>query len=309
MKLEFKKKICEFLGKRNPVFLSQLLFYRHHGYRINLESPSFFSEKLVWLKFYYSVNNDAILAADKYGLHEYISNKGIEDLTVPLIKVYDSVDEVILEDLPNQFVVKKSNASALNAIVLNKDEFSEEQFKTMLSEWMDTDFGLSGAELHYLRAKSRIIVEEYIEDLREDWKIFFINGEAEMIQVNHWIGSPTGSFVGHRETIRLWIDLKGNILEIGRDRGVDNSKFKVGDKITMPSDLNRMIEYGKKIASDFPMVRVDFFHDGNDRLYLGELTFTPGNATEKFNEYIQKSLGEKLILPKDINIKKYIKTQ
>lgn len=43
-----------------------------------------------------------------------------------------------------------------------------------------------------------------------------------------------------------------------------------------------MKEYATKIAQDFKFVRVDFY-EVNNRIYLGELTFTPGAFIFKYN--------------------------
>lgn len=43
-----------------------------------------------------------------------------------------------------------------------------------------------------------------------------------------------------------------------------------------------MKQYATKIAQDFKFVRVDFY-EVNNRIYLGELTFTPGAFIFKYN--------------------------
>lgn len=52
------------------------------------------------------------------------------------------------------------------------------------------------------------------------------------------------------------------------------------DRIELPNELLLMLQYGEKLAENFPFVRVDFFK-GNEQLYLGELTFTPGGGLRK----------------------------
>jgi len=42
-----------------------------------------------------------------------------------------------------------------------------------------------------------------------------------------------------------------------------------------------MKTYAKKLSEDFDFVRVDFYIH-NNTVYLGELTFTPGNAKMQF---------------------------
>jgi hypothetical protein len=43
----------------------------------------------------------------------------------------------------------------------------------------------------------------------------------------------------------------------------------------MPTRFDKMLDYARKLSKDFKFVRVDFYEvDG--RIYLGEMTFTPG---------------------------------
>ena len=51
--------------------------------------------------------------------------------------------------------------------------------------------------------------------------------------------------------------------------------------IEKPKHLDKMIEISKIISKDFPFVRVDFY-ETEDKIYVGELTFTPGGALGKF---------------------------
>lgn len=65
-----------------------------------------------------------------------------------------------------------------------------------------------------------------------------------------------------------------------------------------PRNWLNMIEICKILSSPFPLVRVDLYTD-NKKIYFGELTFYPGNGTDKFYpiEWDYK-LGDMIILPK-----------
>ena len=43
----------------------------------------------------------------------------------------------------------------------------------------------------------------------------------------------------------------------------------------MPTQVDKMLEYAKKLSKEFKFVRVDFY-EVNRRIYLEEMTFTPG---------------------------------
>lgn len=61
--------------------------------------------------------------------------------------------------------------------------------------------------------------------------------------------------------------------------------------------LKQNLSKTKILSRDFPFVRVDFF-EVNEKLYIGEMTFYPGNGMEPFNpcEWDRK-LGNLLKLP------------
>lgn len=58
-----------------------------------------------------------------------------------------------------------------------------------------------------------------------------------------------------------------------------------------------MIEAAKKLASNFTFVRADFYEIDN-KIYLGELTFTPGAFLFKYtNSEDNLKIGNLLALP------------
>jgi hypothetical protein len=64
-----------------------------------------------------------------------------------------------------------------------------------------------------------------------------------------------------------------------------------------------MIEYAKKLSSEFVFVRVDFY-EFNETIYLGELTFTPSNLIFRLKNQEQCiRLGNLIDVKK---IKKYL---
>ena len=59
-----------------------------------------------------------------------------------------------------------------------------------------------------------------------------------------------------------------------------------------PKNVELMVEYSKKLASAFKFVRVDFY-EVNDKVYIGELTFTPGAMVFHYKNYDdEKYIGE-----------------
>ena len=56
-----------------------------------------------------------------------------------------------------------------------------------------------------------------------------------------------------------------------------------------PTNFQLMLEYAEILAEDFEFVRVDLY-DVNDRIYFGELTFSPNGGF--FYSYLTDALDE-----------------
>lgn len=298
MKKSVKEELILKGFKFFPKTMLKIYYKKIFNQTLNLKKPIYYSEKLQWLKFYYAKNELATIAGDKAGIHSYLKEKKLDFLLVPLFKVYDSIDQIDWEELPSRFVMKKSNSSGMNIIVTNKDESSKDKVLQQMEKWIHEDFGVFGGEQHYKNMDSKIVIEHFIDEIEEDWRIFYLNGRAEMIQISHWIDNNKENYSGHKDSYRSFSDIDGKVRHILPDPGVIVNDLSEGDYLAMPSDFNKMIEYGEIIAKDFPLVRVDYFHS-KGKLYIGELTFTPGNGFQKLNEELQLELGNKLELPKE----------
>ncbi|MFV0557894.1 MAG: ATP-grasp fold amidoligase family protein [Enterococcus sp.] len=275
---------------------SKRIFKEKFGYTLDLDNPQTFVEKLNALKLYYASDEQAILAGDKIGLHQYIAQKGLESLAVPMITSVSSIKEIDWEYLPNQFVIKKSNASGFNLIVKDKQSLSIEEVNQTLKAWQMYPFGLTTGEFHYEKMIGEFIIEEYIAEIANDWKIFYCNGSAQLIEFYVWDEAEV--LVGHKKTVYITADITGKILEVDYDEGIDEQtivKYQQMEVIELPSEFAKMLTYGEQLAVDFPFVRVDFFI-GDGRLYLGELTFTPGAGLDEYTAYVNQWMGEKISL-------------
>lgn len=273
------------------------IFKKTFGYDLNLNNPKTFTEKINYLKLYYASEENAVLAGDKVGLHEFLKKKNVIDLTVPMLNVVNSVKKIKWDRLPNQFVIKKSNASGFNLIVENRKKLCIEDLKEILVSWEKQVYGLTTAEPHYRKMPSRFIIEEYLPNIDRDWKIFFCNGEPCMVEAYLW--DEQEKMIGHRKTVYITTDLQGKVLQIDADEELlteSNSEYEALRYIDLPVQFDQMIEYGRILAAEFPFVRVDFFIS-DDRLFLGELTFTPAAGLDNYSEEIERWLGKKIRLP------------
>ena len=263
----------------------EVQFERMCGYKLNLDNPQTFNEKIQWLKLYYR-NPLMTKCADKVGVREYIKEKIGEEYLVPIIGIYNSPDEIDFDSLPDKFVMKVNWGSGQNIIVTDKSKLDIKEAKEKLTNWMkrESNHYFSFFEWCYKDIEPKIIIEEFLDfdDNLIDYKIMCYNGK------------PKNLFTcSERNT-----DLKVTFFDLNWNKLPFNRKYPNSiESIEKPKFFDEMLKLSEKLAGDFPFVRIDFYCV-KDRLYVGEMTFFPGAGHEKFNPVSwDYRLGDLLKLP------------
>lgn len=266
----------------NTKELKEAILNYRRSIKLDFDNPQTLQDKINWLKVY-DVSNTKAIAADKIKVHEYCKEKLGKDICIPILKVYEKPEDINLDELPNKFVLKCNHGYAMNIICNDKtnNEFvtlkkhnvnNQEDCINLCKRWLNQDFGLESLQLHYSLIDRKCFVEEFVNDGHEtltDYKFWCFNGEPIMIEV-----------ISNRYTNKLhdnMYDMNFNILDVEWNSIISN-KNELDDK---PLCLDEMINYSKILSKDFKLVRVDFYVIDN-KPYLGELTFTPGNGYIKF---------------------------
>ncbi len=97
------------------------------GREVNIFSPKRFTDKLQWLKLYW-YDPLAVKCADKYEVRSYIKEKIGESYLNDLLGVYNSVREIDIDKLPNQFVLKGTHGSGFNFICKDKNSVDWDRY-------------------------------------------------------------------------------------------------------------------------------------------------------------------------------------
>ena len=244
------------------------LYYSYFDKNLNLENPKTFNEKINWMKLNYKTEK-ATICADKYEVRKYLEDRGYKWLLNDLIGVYENVDEIDVDKLPNRFVLKATHGSGWNLIVKNKNNIKWNPWKLIMKSWLKQNFYYYGREWVYKNMKPRIICEKYLEDRNGellDYKVYCFNGEPKFIQVDvDRFGNHTGNYY----------DINWNDMPF--QYGYENS----GRIIDKPKNLKEILNISRDLSKEFPHVRVDFY-EVNGKLYFGELTFFTASGTAKF---------------------------
>lgn len=237
-------------------------FRAYLGYKLDLENPKTFNEKLQWLKLY-DRNPAYTQMVDKYAVREYIKNTIGEEYLIPLLGVWDSFDEIDFDELPNQFVLKTNHDSGTVVICKDKKTFDIDAARKKINKRINYNYYYPGREWPYKNVKPKIIAEKFMVDESgyelKDYKFFAFNGEIKALYVatDRQSGIATFDF----------FDLEFNHLPI-KTHGHPNSN----NKLSQPRGFYEMVELAQKLSEGIPHVRVDFY-DINGDVYFGEMTF------------------------------------
>lgn len=251
------------------------------GRKLNLDNPCTFNEKIQWLKVYDTTSLKTTLS-DKYLVREWVKEKIGEQYLVPLLGVWDKFENINLDELPEAFVLKANHGSGWNVIVKDKKSLDWNEIQKKFNYWLTLNFAfVTGLEMQYAGIKPKIIAEEMLktengEDLK-DYKVFVFGGKAKIIQVD------IERQHSHRRNL---YDLDWNYLpySISHPTAPDV-------EIPKPECLEELISVSEILGSGFRHVRVDFYIC-NKKLYFGEMTFTHGSGTEKFDSILfEKEMG------------------
>lgn len=232
------------------------------GYKLNLENPQTYNEKLQWLKLN-DIHPEYGKMVDKIEAKKYVAERIGEEYIIPTLAVYNSVEEIDWDSLPMQFAMKTNHGCGGMVICKDKNQLNIEEAKQILEEALKKDYSKYNHEYPYQFVKRRILVEQYMEDetgeLR-DFKFFCFDGKPYCLFVATDRGSKT------EETKFDFYDMDWNLLPF--TNGHPNS----GKKMSVPQNFEKMKELASKLSKGIPHVRVDFYNI-NGKIYFGELTF------------------------------------
>lgn len=267
VRLEITKKILEFVPDR--IFL-KLKYRGITGKTLDLRNPITYNEKLQWLKLN-DRKHEYTIYVDKFSVREYIEKRIGKEYLIPLIAVYNSVDEIEWDKLPEKFVLKCTHGSGCNIVCTNKKELDIEKVKKDLANWMNRNWFWYGREWPYKNVKPRIICEQFLEGEAgkspEDYKFFCFDGIPKLIQVD------LDRFGEHKQN---FYDSNWNFMDISIHCENDKSS-----KIQKPYNFDKMIEIVKELSRNIPHVRVDLYNL-NGEIFFGELTFYHLSGFAKF---------------------------
>ena len=275
------------LYRISPKLDLKILFRLKLGYKLDLNNPKTYNEKIQWIK----INDKNPLmtkCCDKYAVRDYIEEKGYGKILNKLIWQGFNPDDIPFDSFPNQFVLKVTHGSTFNIICKDKSKLDKDDAIRKCKKWLKAKFIPCYGEWFYGVEPPRIIVEKYLEgdngEALFDYKFFCFNGEPKLLYVDTWKD-------GHH-TINAY-DMDFKMLE-GVELGYPND---IETKVKVPEAFEEMKKIAADLSKDFYHVRVDFYYT-HGKIYFGELTFTKGAGFGKIKPIeFDEEMGSWMKLP------------
>jgi len=261
------------------------------GRPLDLDDPQHFTEKIQYYRLFYD-HPDFPRICDKADFKEYIAEKIGQGYTAKLYGVWDDVNKINIDSLPEQFVLKSNCSSFGKGIILvtDKSSFDFEKIKPELKKWLKKQNIDTYVNISYRKVKPRILAEEYLpsEGGLIDYKFFCFHGKpyCAYTAIEHF---------AHGKAVHSKISF------YNLDWEPMDVKYGVSERCDLPKPkhYDEMLKFSRILSADFPFVRVDFY-DTEEQLYVGELTFYPGGGYTRFKpRTFDMKLGKQFDLPDD----------
>lgn len=270
----------------------KLLYRLRFGRRLDLENPRTYNAKLQWLKLNYRDPSKSFLV-DKHEVKNWVVSQIGSQHVIPTLGVYDDVDEIDFDALPDAFVLKATHDSGGVVLAPDKSMLDIQRAKEKLRRSLRRSYFYNGREPQYRDLRPRIIAEPFIVDKTvgqlHDYKFFCFDGEVKAL----FVASDRAS---------------GNVKFDYFD--ADYSPLKLRQPYpssavppAKPERYDEMLEISRKLSQGHPHVRVDLY-EVNGHVYFGEMTFFHFSGLQPFtpSEW-DKTWGDWLKLPDPVRVR------
>ncbi len=175
-----KPSIAKFIPDKLAIKIFYYLRFRRFP---NLERPTTFNEKLLWL----TLNDRKPIytsMVDKYEAKLYIKDLLVQhgysdNIIVPTYGVYNTFSEIDFSSLPSKFVMKTTHDSGSVILVKDKSKLDLVNARRVLNISLKNNYFWFSREWPYRNVRPRIIIEKYIDNgdsTPPDYKVHCFNG-------------------------------------------------------------------------------------------------------------------------------------
>ena len=261
---------------------------KRFGRTIDWDHPRDINEKIQWLMCF-SDTTEWTRLSDKVKVRDYVTEKGLGDLLVPLLGTWKRSADIPWDTLPEKFVLKCNHDSGSTQIIDSRTD--RQAVSAALDEALRQKYGYRHGEMHYNGIDPCILAEQYLD-----------SGDAAPVDYKVWCfdGKPYCIWACYGRTADA---VYVNVYDLDWNPRPEASVFTDhyrdgGSALPKPATLPRMLEAAAKLSEGFPEVRVDFY-EVRDKLYFGEMTFASlMGRMDFYTDDFLKELGDQTILPR-----------
>ena len=255
-------------------------YRRLHGKSLDVKNPQTFTEKLNCRMVFWNRGHDPIFTqlTDKYAARAYVASRVGERHLIKLLWHGEDARAIPFHTLPEEYVIKTNHAC--RQVMIVKGPAERDAIISKVSGWLSKNYYWGAREYQYYHIKPKVLIEECLRNedgsMTLDYKFWCFRGTPEVIQLNN-----------HSRGMNPFYDTAWNLLDL------HYREDAARPVVAKPANLEQMMSIASRLSADFDFVRVDLY-SVNERIYFGELTFTPTAGTMKLRpERWDLELGKK----------------
>ena len=256
-------------------------YKEYTGKKLDLDDPKTLNEKMLWLQLH-DRRPEYTMMSDKYLVKEWVAKMVGSEHVVPLIGVWDSVDDIPFDDLPDEYVLKCNHDCGSVIVKRAGETIDVKSVKEKLGNAMKRNYYYVGRVWGYKDIVPKVFAEKFIRsidsELPKDYKFFCFNGEPKIILVNSDRGKNT----------------KSDFYDVDWNRyPVKHIYPNTVSGVEKPAQFEEMMRIARTLSAGIPHVRVDMYIDSDGTVFFGEMTFCSSSGKEPFEpEEYDRIFGE-----------------
>lgn len=253
-----------------------LKFRMAHGSYPDLVNPTGFNEWVVWSKFFRPFRVPE--SGNKLLTSAFIPKHLTSSICCPQI-LWSGIEL----DWPKmkflregrRYYLKASHGSGMyKAFRWPLNEIEKKQLTELSGKWLRSSFGLADGEWWYNAFRPSLLIEEDLGGNGFSVNCFCFKGVV-------------GLLVLHSKHTMETITYDHNLILIGQKGGCSDPLALVEIDV-----LRNIVKLACELSVDVKFARFDFLISDTGRVYLGEVTFTPGNGLSIRPAGVDEMLGQ-----------------
>lgn len=256
----------------------QIKYWLYFGKKLPLDNPRTFNEKLNWLKIY-NRKPEMTQLVDKIQVKDIMKKKIGEQYIIPNLGVWDNVEDIEWESLPDKFVIKTNHSGGNTGVIVvaDKSKLNIEDAKRRLTKSLRSSIYKNYREWPYKNVQRKVFAEEYLCDHPIDYKFYCFNGFVDCVMV--CLGRD------HGDTKFYFFNKEWELLKYNKAGKEAAENFT----LPKPENLEEMFKIASEISKGIPFSRIDIYNVSG-KIFFGEITFYPAsgldtNYTKETEEY------------------------